>query len=91
MRQENNVLQLKEVLSKSNPFTVSKCEDGTEVKLYNITTDVIMPHNVQDSILGTEERGRTTYCNFVRERIQGQKNLWDKMGKCVAGMQGVQQ
>ena len=81
MRQENNVLQLKEVLSKSNPFTVSKCEDGTEMKLYNITTNVIMPQNVQDSILGTEERGRTAYCNFVKERIQGQNNLWDKMTK----------
>lgn len=44
-------------------------------------TKVIVPENIQESILKTENIGEETYKSFVQERICGDKNLWDKMTK----------
>ena len=80
-RQEKYVYQLKMVLKNSNPFSLHKSNDGSESKLYNLMTKEIMPDDVQDSILRTEERGEAAYREFVKERVCGEKNMWDKMTK----------
>ena len=81
VRQEKYIKQLKDILSPANPFKVPESTDGTEKKLVHLTNNIIMPQNVQDSILDTEIRGHTAYASFVDDRISGDKNLWDKMTK----------
>ena len=81
VRQEKYIKQLKDILSTANPFKVPESTDGTEKKLVHLTNNIIMPQNVQDSILDTEIRGHTAYASFVDDRISGDKNLWDKMTK----------
>jgi hypothetical protein len=78
---ERYIRQVKDVLSKVNPFKVPECTDGTELKLIHLTNKMIMPDSVQQNILDTEKRGETAYKSFVEERICGNKNLWDKMTK----------
>ena len=80
-RQEKYVHDLKKVLSNSNPFRVGDCDDGTELKLFNLMTKVILPDHVSENILGTEARGEKAYRLFVEERVSGNKNMWEKMKK----------
>lgn len=80
-RQETNIRKLKEVLSNNNPFNKPGNEDGTESNLVHITNNVIIPQNVADNILDSQNRGKKGYQNFVEERISGTCNLWDKMHK----------
>ena len=80
-RQEANIKKLKEVLSKNNMFNTVENEDGTKEKLAHSTSNIIMPQAVTENILDTENRGRIAYEKFVKERISGPSNLWDKMSK----------
>ena len=45
----------------ANTFLLFKSNDGSESKLYNLMTKVMMPDDVQDSILRREERGEAAY------------------------------
>ena len=63
------------VLIKSNAFSLFKCSDSSERKLYILMTKVIMPDDIQDSILRRKERGEIAY------KECGEKNMWHKMTK----------
>ena len=63
------------VLKNSYTFSLFKCKDGSESKLYILMTKVIMPDDVQDSILRRKERGEVAYKECVKERICGEKNM----------------
>lgn len=80
-RQEKYISDLKKVLLNSNPFTIAKYENGTELKLFNLTTKVILPDNIAESLIETEYRGEKAYILFVEEWICGKKYLWEKMSK----------
>jgi hypothetical protein len=56
MRREKYIKQVKEVLSKAEPFRVKETTDGTELKLVHLTNKIIMPSDLQDSILDTENQ-----------------------------------
>ena len=81
IRREKYINQLKEVLSKANPFRVSESTDDTDLKLVHLANKIIMPDNVQQNILDSEKRGEAEYRIFVEERICGDKNLWDSRSK----------
>ena len=78
---KRQTLRNSEVLSKNNMFNTVENEDGTEEKLVHSTSNIIMPQAVTENILDTENRGRIAYEKFVKERISGPSNLWDKMSK----------
>ena len=63
------------VLKNSYTFSLFKCNDGSESKLYILMTKVIMPDDVQDSILRRKERGEVAYKECVKEIICGEKNM----------------
>jgi hypothetical protein len=54
MHREKYIKQVKEVLSNANPFRVTENTDGTELKLVHLTNKMIMPSDLQDSIIDTE-------------------------------------
>ena len=63
-------------LKNSYRFLLFKCNDGSsESKLYILKTKVIMPDDVQDSILRREERGKAAYKECAKEKICGEKNM----------------
>lgn len=74
-RQESNIEKLHHVIDESNPFA------STEDHLMNFITKAIMPNTVAVDILNCVNIGEAEYRKFVSERIEGQKNLWDKMTK----------
>ena len=85
-RQEQAVRQLKIVVAKSNPFIISgnedtENEDTSELNLVNLVTNRIMPASVQRDILDVETRGNEAFVTHVKERVNGEKNMWDKMSK----------
>jgi hypothetical protein len=69
------------VLAKSNPFNTSENEDGSELNLVNLVTKRIMPASVQHDVLDVETRGNKALVTHVEERVNGEKNMWDKMSK----------
>ena len=75
-RQERSVALLKSVLAPCNLF---QTEAGSESS--KRMSEEIIPDEVQQSILATEETGMDAYETFVEERIIGSRNLWDKMTK----------
>ncbi len=77
------VRQLKIVVAKSNPFIISENEDteNEELNLVNLVTNRIMPASVQRDILDVETRGNEAFVTHVKERVNGEKNMWDKMSK----------
>ena len=74
-RQEKAAKQLKGVLAQSNPFLVSELDDASQLKLFNLTTKMIMPEAVKNDILDMEVRGNNALTEFVEQRIVGDKNL----------------
>lgn len=74
-RDFSRIAELKAVLKESNPFQFQ----GDQ--LLNIITKSVMPQSVQMDILQREEIGKNAYHSFVKERIQGPVNLWEKMQK----------
>ncbi|MES9880361.1 MAG: hypothetical protein ABW185_05705, partial [Sedimenticola sp.] len=74
-RQEKNVAKLREVFNRVNPF------QNESPHLINIVTQAVIPSEVQEDILRTIDAGEHAYSEFVQERINGSKNLWDKMTK----------
>lgn len=79
--QEEQVRKLKDALSQSNPFIMEVAQDGSEPSLVHFTKHTVMKEDVQHSILNTMERGKETYEKFVKDRICGDKCLWNPMSK----------
>lgn len=79
--QEEQVRKLKDALSKSNPFIMEVPQDGSEPSLIHFTKHIVIKEDVQRSILNTMERGKEYYEKFVKDRICGDKSLWDPMSK----------
>lgn len=78
-RQELNIRNIKEVLSTLNPFKIQEEHDGTEYRLYNLITKSVLSHDLQKTILETENKGHTALTNFVEEQIRSSKSLWGKI------------
>ena len=57
------------VLKNSYTFSLFKCSDSSERKLYILMTQVIMPDDIQDSLLHRKERGEIAY------KECGEKNM----------------
>ena len=88
--QERSVAQLKSVLAPCNLF---QTEAGSETsdrngRTFKLMSKKIIPDEVQQSILATEETGMDAYETFVEERITGSCNLWDNNDKCQAENMG---
>ena len=58
-----------------------KKDNGSEMKLVNFVTKRIMPVTVQHDIMDIEVRGSRVLATYVDERVNGDKNMWDKMPK----------
>ena len=74
------------MVAKSNPFIISENEDTenedtSELNLVNLVTNRIMPASIQRDILDVETRGNEAFVTHVKERVNGEKNMWDKMSK----------
>ena len=82
-RQERSVAQLKSVLAPCNLFQTEAGSESSDRKgrMFKLMSKEIIPDEVQQSILATEETGMDAYETFVEERIIGSRNLWDKMTK----------
>jgi hypothetical protein len=85
-RQECAIAQLKKVLAKCNIFHSSTTERDTQNNtatgsMYKLLSKEILPDNVKDNILSTEQVGLAAYLRFVEERLTGNDNLWAKMTK----------
>ena len=82
-RQERSVAQLKSVLAPCNLFQTEAGSESSDLKgrMFKLMSKEIIPDEVQQSILATEETGMDAYETFVEERIIGSRNLWDKMTK----------
>ena len=79
--QEEQIHKLKDTLSQSNPFRMEVPQDGSEPNLVHFTKHIIMKEDVQHSMMNTMERGKESYEKFVKDRICGDKSLWDPMSK----------
>jgi hypothetical protein len=75
-RQEQAIANLTRVLKPCDIFT------SDETHMFKLMTKEILPKEIEESILATERRGSTAMNTFVKERICGDTNLWDKMTKC---------
>ena len=53
--------------------------DGSELKLFNLVTKIILPEDIQHDILDTTDRGERALSQFVQDRLNGEKNMWHKM------------
>ena len=84
-RQERSVAQLKSVLAPCNLFQTEAGSESSDRKgrMFKLMSKEIIPDEVQQSILATEETGMDAYETFVEERIIGSRNLWDKMTKVM--------
>ena len=82
-RQERSIAQLKAVLAPCNLFQTVAASENLDSKrcMFQLMSKEIIPDEVQQSILTTEETGMEAYKKFVEERIIGNVNLWDKMTK----------
>ena len=82
-RQQRSVAQLKSVLAPCNLFQTEAGSDSSDRKgrMFKLMSKEIIPDEVQQSILATEETGMDAYETFVEERIIGSRNLWYKMTK----------
>ena len=78
---EKYINQLKEVLSKANPFRAPESADDTDLKLVRVANKIVMPDNIQQNILDSEKWDEAEYRLFMEERICGGKNLWDNRSK----------
>ena len=76
-RQEQNIFKSKSVLQSAHPFGFP--DEGT--RLFNVITKEIIPEKIQNGILEIQNNGEEGLKVFVKERICGTKNLWDKMTK----------
>lgn len=74
-RHECNIQKMKSVMVECNPF---QQEDAC---LKNFVTKAVMPEPVKRDILKSITVGQECYNTFVKERVVGAKNLWDKMSK----------
>ena len=79
--QEQQIQRLKNVLSRVNLFPTASVSDGSETMLIHLTKKIIIPDVVKEDILKREQQGRRAYEDFVKNRICGEQNLWDKMTK----------
>ena len=82
-RQERSIAQLKSVLAPCNLFQTETGSENSDYKgcMFKLMSKEIIPDEIQQSILATEETGMEAYKTFVEERIIGSRNLWDKMTK----------
>ena len=80
-QQELAVRQLKCVLAISNPFIMSKKEDGSKLNMVNVVTNRKMPASVQHDILDVETHGKKAFISHVQERVNSEKNMWVEMSK----------
>ena len=67
------------MLRQSNPFSFCDATDGSELKLFNLVTKIILPEDIQHDILDTTDRGERALSQFVQDRLNGEKNMWNKM------------
>ena len=81
--QECSMAQLKAVLAPCNLFQTEAGSENSDSKgcMFKLMSKEIIPDEVQQSILATEETGMEAYQRFVEDRIIGSGNLWDKMSK----------
>ena len=82
-RQKRSGAQLKSVLAPCNLFQTEAGSESSDRKgrMFKLMSKEIIPDEVQQSILATEETGMDAYETFVEERIIGSRSLWDKMTK----------
>ena len=82
-RQERPISQLKAVLAPCNLFQMETGSENQDSErcMFKLMSKEIIPDEVQQSILATEETGMKAYNTFVEDRILGNGNLWDKMTK----------
>lgn len=86
-RQEQAITQLKKVLSPCNIFSGSKgtetgpASDATTGRMFKLLSKEIIPDNIKESILSTEQIGMDAYRSFIEDRLIGNGNLWAKMTK----------
>jgi hypothetical protein len=85
-RQEKSIAQLKKVLAQCNIFNVSNSEsdplsDETGGPMFKLLSKEILPNNIKESILSTEQIGMNAHVKFVEDRLIGNENLWAKMTK----------
>jgi len=83
-RQERAIAQLKTVLAQCNIFKGSSTEPDPQAMtghMFKLLSKEILPNNVKESILSTEQVGMGAYLRFVKERLTGNENLWSKMTK----------
>ena len=71
-QQEQCVVKLKRVLEKANPFRELESEG---LKMYNGITKVIMPMEIQSSLLSIETPDEQSLKAFVKDRICGEENM----------------
>ena len=74
-RQKCAIIKLKRVLVQCNIF------HGPSKDMFKLLSKEIVPDNVKNSILSTEQVGLSAYRRFVEERLTGSDNLWTKMTK----------
>src|SRR6218665_1836511 len=80
-RQECAIIKLKKVLARCNIFNASSKEHDQQTNMFKLLSNEVVPDNVKNSILSTEEVGLSAYRRFVEERLNGNDNLWTKMTK----------
>ena len=79
--QEQQIQRLKLVLCKLNLFPTASISDGSEAMLVHLTKKIIIPDEVKENILSREQQGKIAYEDFVKNRLCGKQNLWDKITK----------
>ena len=85
-RQEQSIAQLNMVLAQCDIFKGSSTgpdprTDETERQMFKLLSKEILPNNIKESILSTEEIGMKAHVRFVEDRLTGNENLWAKMTK----------
>jgi hypothetical protein len=78
-RHEEAISKLKAVLSSCNLF--KKPDEEGKDNMFKMMSKEIIPQHIQDSILSTEQIGEEAFTSFVKDRITGEGNLWDKLTK----------
>ena len=49
--------------------------------MFKLLSNEIIPNNIKDNILSTEQLGMDAHVSFVEDRFTGKENLWTKMTK----------
>lgn len=83
-RQEKAITKLKAILAQCHLFSTRADDEehaATTGKMFKLMSKEILAEEVQKSILSVEQAGKDAFTRYVKERITGDGNLWDRMTK----------